>query len=156
MSASPAPALQLRARSLQQTLVSAGVLAAIVALTVVSLLAWRAARSYLARDADARMADIAQRSAALVGLYLRERRAELELVASDPAVAAGAQAADADAARRGLANLSPEQLERTFAATHSLTNLGSAGQQRVFVPVDYSPEYDQRRSWPSSSSQIVN
>ena len=68
MSASPAPSLRLRARSLQQTLVSAGVLAAIVALTVVSLLAWRAARSYLARDADARLSDIAQRSAALVGL----------------------------------------------------------------------------------------
>jgi methyl-accepting chemotaxis protein len=120
MSASPAPSLRLRARSLQQTLVSAGVLAAIVALTVVSLLAWRAARSYLARDADARMSDIAQRSAALVGLYLRERRAELELVASDPAVVAGAQSADAEATRRGLPSQSPEQLERLFAGTRSL------------------------------------
>ena len=89
-------------------------------LTVVSLLAWRAARSYLARDADARLSDIAQRSAALVGLYLRERRAELELVAGGPAVAAAAREADAEAVRRGLDRQAPEQLERAFAATHSL------------------------------------
>ena len=120
MSASPASSLQLRARSLQRTVVSAGVLAAIVVLTVVSLLAWRAARSYLARDADARLSGIAERSAALVGQYLRERRAELELVASDPVVAAAAQAADAEASRRGLTNQSPEQVERAFAATHAL------------------------------------
>jgi len=120
MSASPAPSPRLRARSLQRTLVSAGVLAAIVMLTTVSLLAWRAARTYLARDTDARLSDIAQRSAALVGLYLRERRAELELVASGPAVAAAAQVADAEAVRRGLTNQTPERLERTFAATHSL------------------------------------
>ncbi|HXY68300.1 MAG TPA: methyl-accepting chemotaxis protein [Gemmatimonadales bacterium] len=120
MSASPAPIPRLRARSLQRTLVSAGILAAIVVLTVVSLLAWRAARSYLARDADARLSDIAQRAAALVGLYLRERRAELELVATSPAVAGAVQAADADARRRGLAAQPPDQLERAFAATRSL------------------------------------
>ena len=120
MSASPAPSPRLRARSLQRTLVSAGVVAAIVVLTVISLLAWRAARSYLARDADARLSDIAQRSAALVGLYLRERRAELELVAAGPAVAAAAEAADAEAVRRGLTGQTPEQLERSFAATRSL------------------------------------
>ena len=89
-------------------------------LTVISLLAWRAARSYLARDADARLSDIAQRSAALVGLYLRERRAELEQVAGSPTVVAAAQAADADAVRRGLTNQTPEALERSFATTHSL------------------------------------
>ena len=65
-------------------------------------------------------AEIAERSAALVGQYLRERRAELELVASDPVVAAAAQAADAEASRRGLTNQSPEQIERAFAATHAL------------------------------------
>ncbi len=94
--------------------------AAVVVLTVVSLLAWRAARSYLARDADARLSDIAQRSAALVGLYLRERRAELEQVAGSPTVVAAAQAADADAVRRGLTSQTPEGLERAFAATRSL------------------------------------
>ena len=120
MSASLAPAPRLRARSLQRTIVSAGVLTAIVVLTVISLLAWRAARSYLARDADARLADIAQRAAALVGLYLHERRAELDLVASSPAVVAAAQAGDADAARRGLGGRPADELERSFAATRSL------------------------------------
>jgi methyl-accepting chemotaxis protein len=91
-----------------------------VVLTVVSLLAWRAARSYLAHDADARLSDIAQRSAALVGLYLRERRAELEQAAMGPAVVAAAQGASAEAARLGLTGQTPEQLERRFAATHSL------------------------------------
>ncbi len=120
MSASPVPPPRLRARSLQRTLITAGVLAAIVVLAVISLLAWRAARSYLARDADARLSDIAQRSAALVGLYLHERRAELELIADGPAVATAAQAADAEAVRRGLTSQTPEQLERSFAATRSL------------------------------------
>ncbi|HTT66938.1 MAG TPA: methyl-accepting chemotaxis protein [Gemmatimonadales bacterium] len=120
MSESPTPAPRLRARSLQRTIVSAGVLTAIVVLTVVSLLAWRAARSYLARDADVRLSDIAQRAAALVGLYLRERRAELDLVAGSPAIVAAAQAADAEAAQRGLAGRRPEEVERAFAATRSL------------------------------------
>jgi len=121
MSASPAPAPRVRARSLQRTLVSAGVLASIVVLAVVSALAWRAARGYLASDADARLSDVARRSAGAIGLYLRERRAELELVASGPAVAAAARAAAAEAARRGLAGQRPEQLEARFATTHSLT-----------------------------------
>ena len=120
MSESPAAPPRIRARSLQKSLVSAGVVAAIVVLAVVSLLAWRAARSYLARDADARLSDIAQRSAALVGLYLHERRAELELVASGPSVQDAAATAGAEAARRGLAGQTPEQLERAFAATRSL------------------------------------
>jgi len=107
-------------RSLQRTIVSAGVLAAIVVLAGISFAAWRAARGYLARDADARLADVAQRSAALVGLYLRERRAELELVASGPSMAAAAEAASLEAARRGLTRQAPAQLERAFAATRSL------------------------------------
>jgi methyl-accepting chemotaxis protein len=109
-----------RTRSLQRTLVSAGILAAIVVLAGVSFAAWRAARGYLARDADARLADVAQRSAALVGLYLRERRAELELIASGPSLASAAEAADIEVERRGLTGRAPAQLERAFAATRSL------------------------------------
>jgi methyl-accepting chemotaxis protein len=120
MPASPSESPRLRARSLQRTLVSAGVLATIAVLTVVSFLAWRASRSYLARDADARLTDIAQRSAALVGLYLHERRAELALVASGPAIAGAAEAADAEAVRRGLPAQTPSRLERAFATTRSL------------------------------------
>jgi methyl-accepting chemotaxis protein len=107
-------------RSLQRTLVTAGILAAIVVLAGVSYAAWRAARGYLARDADARLADVAQRSAALVGLYLRERRAELELVASGPSMAAAAVTADLEATSRGLTSRTPAQLEQSFAATRSL------------------------------------
>jgi methyl-accepting chemotaxis protein len=98
----------------------AGALAAIVVLGAVSFAAWRAARGYLARDADARLADVAQRSAALVGLYLRERRGELELVASGPSIAAAAEAGDLEATRRGLTGRTPAELERAFAATRSL------------------------------------
>jgi methyl-accepting chemotaxis protein len=107
-------------RSLQRTLVSAGIFAAIVVLAGVSYAAWRAARGYLARDADARLADVAQRSAALVGLYLRERRAELELVASGPSLASAAETADVQSERRGLVGRAPAQLERAFAAARSL------------------------------------
>ncbi len=116
----PAAAPRPRARSLQRTLVTAGVFAALTVLTVISLLAWRAARSYLAHDADARLGDVAQRSAALIGLYLRERRAELEQLAGGPALAGAAAAADAEAVRRGLTGQTPAQLERSFAATRSL------------------------------------
>ncbi len=105
-----------KAQSLQRTLVTAGVLAIILTLLVVSLLAWNGARSYLARDADARLGDVAQRSAALVGLYLRERRSDLELVASAPGLAAAAQAAGAEAARRGLVSETPELAERALEA----------------------------------------
>jgi methyl-accepting chemotaxis protein len=109
-----------RSRSLQRTLVTGGLLAALAVVLASAMLSWRVARGYLERDADRRLLDAASRSAALAGLYLRERRAELELLAATPTIASAAQAADAEATRRGLPLRSIAQLEQDFAATRTL------------------------------------
>ena len=109
-----------RDRSLQSTLVSAGIVAALLVVATAAGLSWRVARSYLQTDADQRLVDIAQRTSALIALYLRERRAELELLASTPSVVAAAEAADAQSSQQGLPLQTTDQLERRFAATRTL------------------------------------
>ncbi len=109
-----------RERSLQSTLVSGGIAAALIVVAVSAVLSWRVARRYLERDADRRLTDTAGRTASLIALYLRERRAELELLATTPTVAAAAAAAEAEAGRRGLPLRTIAELERQFAATRTL------------------------------------
>src|SRR5438132_8677771 len=98
-------------RTLQSSLVTAGVALAIVVVLASAWLSWRLARRYLEADADRRLADTATRAAALVAQYLRDRRAELELLASMPQVVAAAETGEVRASRAGLPALfiAPEQ-----------------------------------------------
>jgi len=115
----PAP-VRGRDRTLQSTLVTGGIVATLAVVLISAGLSWRVARRYLERNADRRLADTAERSAALIALYLRERRAELELMGITPSVATAAETADQLATRRGFPLQSTAQLERLMAATRSL------------------------------------
>ncbi|MDP3773459.1 MAG: methyl-accepting chemotaxis protein [Gemmatimonadales bacterium] len=107
-------------RSLQSYLLTFGIVAALIVVAAVAALSWRVAKGYLQSDADRRLADIAQRTSSLIAQYMRERRSELELLASTPTVVAAAEAADAQAAQQGLPLNTIDQLERRFTATRSL------------------------------------
>ncbi len=115
----PAP-VRGRDRTLQGTLVTGGIVATLAVVLISAGLSWRVARRYLERTADRRLTDTAERSAALIALYLRERRAELDLIGMMPSVAAAAETADLLATRRGFPLQSTAQLERLMAATRSL------------------------------------
>ena len=107
-------------RKLQQRIVNAGGIAALFVVAAVSLGSWRVARRYLQVDADRRLGDISVRSGALVALYLRERRAQLELLSAAPSVVAAAQAAENLANSRNLPLHTIAENEATMAATRSL------------------------------------
>jgi len=130
----------LNHRSLRTTIVWFGIAGLVAVVGVSAALTWRGARHYLSRDADVRLADIAQRTAALYSLYLRERRAELENLAASPVVIAAAEAADRESARRHLQGLSLAALEQMFRVAHSLqvdpateAYLRSVGRRSDFV-----------------------
>ena len=110
----------LHRRSLRTTIIWFGIAALVLVVALSGTLSWRAASAYLTRDADRRLADIAQRTAALYSLYLRERRTELENLASSPTVVAAAEASNRESARRNLTRLSVGQVEMLFRATRSM------------------------------------
>lgn len=109
-----------RSRTLQSTLVTVGIVTALLTVGGGAVVAWRVAKGYLEADADRRLSDIAQRTSSLITLYIRERRYELELLAATPGVVAAAQAAEAATAQQQLTRRSIEQLEAQFKATRSL------------------------------------
>ncbi len=108
-------------RTLQGTAVSGGVVAAVLIVLISAWLSWRLARRYLEGDADRRLADTAQRTAAVIAQYLRDRRAELETFATMPQVVAAASAGEAKAAHARLKPLfiAPEQLGHLPAETQA-------------------------------------
>ncbi|MDO8665737.1 MAG: cache domain-containing protein, partial [Gemmatimonadales bacterium] len=107
-------------RSLQSYLLTFGIVAALIVVAVVAALSWRVVKGYLQSDADRRLADIAQRTSSLIAQYLRERRSELELLASTPTVTLAAEAAEAAANQRGLPLQTTGQLEAAFAGSRTL------------------------------------
>lgn len=109
-----------RDRTLQGSLVSAGVFIALVVVLIAGNVSWRVARRYLERDADQRLGEAASRTAALIALYLQERRLEIERLAAVPTVAAAAAAGQREAERRGLVGRPLAQLEAAMAQTRSL------------------------------------
>jgi methyl-accepting chemotaxis protein len=116
----------LHRHSLRTTIIWFGIAALVLVVGLSGGLSWRAASTYLTRDADRRLADIAQRTAALYSLYVKERRAELENLASSPTVVAAAEASNRESARRNLARLSRGQVEAMFRATRSMQADASA------------------------------
>ncbi|HWO89310.1 MAG TPA: methyl-accepting chemotaxis protein [Gemmatimonadales bacterium] len=109
-----------RDRTLQGSLVSAGVFVALAVVLLASSVSWRVARRWLEREADQRLGESASRTAALVALYLQERRAELERLGAVPSVVAAAEAGERESARRNLAGMSLERAEAAMSATRSL------------------------------------
>jgi methyl-accepting chemotaxis protein len=117
-----------RRRSVRTTIVWFGIAALLLVVALGGTLAWRTARAYLMGDADRRMADIAQRAAALSSLYLAERRTELESLAASPTVLAGAEASNRESARRNLTHLSVGEIEQLFQASRSMQADAAAAQ----------------------------
>jgi methyl-accepting chemotaxis protein len=107
-------------RKLPSSIRSAGTALALVVVAAAALVSWRVARGYLERDADQRLADAARRTAALVALYVEERRAVLALLAASPTVIGAAEAGETQATARGLPLQTRAQLEQTMTATRSL------------------------------------
>jgi methyl-accepting chemotaxis protein len=110
----------LRQRSLQTTIVWFGIAGLVFVVALSAVLSWRGAASYLTRDADRRLGDIAQRTAALYSLYIRERRAELENLAGSPTIVAATEASNRESARRNLARMDAAALERMFGSSRSM------------------------------------
>lgn len=110
----------LRRRSLRTTIVWFGIAGVALVVVLSAVFSWRGASTYLTRDADRRLGDIAQRTAALYSLYIRERRTELENLASSPTVIAATEASNRESARRSLAGRDADALEQMFGASRSM------------------------------------
>ena len=106
--------------NLKRRIQTVGATAALVLVALLALVSWRVARRYLERDADRILGETAQRTSALVSQYLRERRSELQLLATTPSVIAAAEAGENLANGRGLPLQSTGQLEQLMAGTRSL------------------------------------
>ena len=107
-------------RSLQTTIVWFGIAGLVLVVALGAAFSWRGAATYLTRDADRRLGDIAQRTAALYSLYIRERRAELENLAGSPTIVAATEASNRESARRNLAGMDGAALERMFGSNRSM------------------------------------
>ena len=93
---------------------------ALVAVLVLASVAGQGATRALQRLADGRGADVAGRATALVANYVRERHAEAERLAANPAVIRAAVEGAQAVATRGLDRFPPADLERRFAASRQL------------------------------------
>jgi methyl-accepting chemotaxis protein len=113
------PALT-RERNLERTLVTSGGVIALAVTFLAAAVGWRVVRGVMVRDAEVQLADATRRTAAVVDLYLRERRAELERLARAPAVVAAVRAGETAAVARGLAQLSVAEAEGRAPASRSL------------------------------------
>jgi methyl-accepting chemotaxis protein len=93
---------------------------ALVAVLALASFAGQGATRALKRLADERGADVAGRATALVANYVRERHAEAERFAANPAVIRAAIEAAQAVVARGLDQLPAAELERRFAASRQL------------------------------------
>ena len=109
-----------RERNLERTLVTTGGAIALAVTLMAAAAGWRVVRSVMMRDADHQLADAAQRTSAVVDLYLRERRSELERLARSPAVIAAVRTGETAAVTRGLAQLSTSEAESRSTVSRSL------------------------------------
>jgi methyl-accepting chemotaxis protein len=109
-----------RERNLERTLVTTGGAIAIAVTLVAAAAGWRVVRSVMMQDADHQLGDAAQRTSAVVDLYLRERRSELERLARSPAVITAVRTGETAAVTRGLAQLSTSEAESRSTVSRSL------------------------------------
>jgi len=112
--------VRARERSLERTLVSSGGLIALAVTLLAAGGGWRIVRGVMMQDADLQLADATRRTSAVVDLYLRERRAELERLARSPSVVAAVRTGETAAVTRGLAQLSVPETEARRPPSRSL------------------------------------
>ena len=103
-----------RTPQLRQSFLVTGAAVALVLVTGFALLSSRSASRIVERQANARGQDLATHVAALLDLYLRERRREAEALAGAPAVVRAALEASQAAMRQRLPQLDIPTLERMF------------------------------------------
>src|SRR5205823_2245909 len=103
-----------RTPQLRQSFLVTGAAVALVLVTGFALLSSRSASRIVERQANARGQDLATHVAALLDLYLRERRREAEALAGSPAVIRAALEASQAAVRQRLPQLDIPTLERMF------------------------------------------
>ena len=127
-------------RSVASLVTSVGFAAGVLGIIVGTLILHRFAKSWLTRDADARLAAASQRTSRLISLYLRDRRETLVSLASSPTTAAAARGGAALAGSRGLPLRTSAELERDFQATRSLDAdpAASAWLRRLTQTGDFS------------------
>jgi methyl-accepting chemotaxis protein len=131
----------LHRRSLRTTIIWFGIGALVLVVALSGALSWRAASTYLMRDADRRLADVAQRTAALYSLYLKERRTTTDSLATSPTLATTAE-------KSALGLLSPEvvradvTVEVIDARGRLVLGLDSARVLKVLANADAIPRAD--------------
>ena len=116
-----------QARSLVSLVTTLGLLVGTVSVLLAAVIAYRTSGRFLRADADRRLASVAERTAWTIALYLRDRREELQQIASGPGIIEAVRAASADALRRRLPGRTPAELEGLFRATRSLATSPATG-----------------------------
>jgi methyl-accepting chemotaxis protein len=112
--------MAIKSQQLRQSFLIYGAGAAVL---LVALVAWVTSSRVghaLEQQADVRGRDVATRVAAIVSLYLKDRRREIKTLASMPELVAQVRQSGQDAAARGLDKLPIGALEQRFDATRGL------------------------------------
>src|SRR6184192_557514 len=137
-----------RTPQLRQSFLVTGAAVALVLVTGFALLSSRSASRIVERQANARGQDLATHVAALLDLYLRERRREAEALAGSPAVIRAALEASQAAVRQRLPQLDIPTLERMFNQRRELGGdpdlaayLRGYGQHSDFVEVFFTESH---------------
>src|SRR2546422_10213230 len=109
-----------RTQQFRQSFLLTGAVVALVLVTGFALLSSRSVTRIVERQANERGRDLATHVAALVGMYVRERRREAEALARSRAVARAALDRSQQAISHGLPRVDTRTLERMFQQRHVL------------------------------------
>jgi methyl-accepting chemotaxis protein len=122
--------MAIKSQQLRQSFLIYGAGAALLLVAFVAWLTSSRVGQALEQQADVRGRDVATRVAAIVTLYLKDRRREIEALASTPEVIARVRQAGQDAAARALDRVPIATLEERFDPTQGL---GADATLREFV-----------------------
>ena len=122
--------MAIKSQQLRQSFLVYGTGAALLLVALVAWLTSNRVGQALEQQADMRGRDVATRVAAIVSLYSKDRRREIEALASMPEVVAQVRQAGQDASARGLDRTAIATLEQQFDPTRGL---GADPTLREFV-----------------------
>ena len=122
--------MAIKSQQLRQSFLVYGAGAALLLVALVAWLTSNRVGQALEQQADMRGRDVATRVAAIVSLYSKDRRREIEALASVPEVVAQVRQAGQDASARGLDRTAIATLEQQFDPTRGL---GADPTLREFV-----------------------
>jgi len=112
--------MAIKSQQLRQSFLVSGGGTAVLLVIFVAWITSNRIGSVLEQQADARGHDVATRAAAIVTQYVKERRREVAVLASQPQLVAAVQAAGQAAVARGLDRTPIPDLERAFNASRQL------------------------------------